>query len=369
MALPRVWTIAIAGGLAAAVSLTGVGSAAADQQPAASGGDVHDSGQDLAGGYWDPQPVTRASTTDDWPDSSTVVAQLEKHGINPILSPGYDDLKYQSHAHLTSNTPFEAVVMHDTGTGIPASRLGQTASLNWILSGVKNSDGQTIRASHFYVDRTGVVYFIYAHRTWHAGAGDSMFGIPANMMNGYSYGIEIESQGGGVQDLTQSQITSATKVAAALLEVGGLGVNRAINHKDYAGRVQGKVDTAYPITWWRGLIAKEMGVTYTAPAAPVINPDPKTISMAMMHFGKDSPYVMRYQKALRKYAKTRGFKINKINPSGATGYYGTETRTLTKSLRKLLEKHKVAWRVYAGEVVRGLPGTKLIRKIGMKPIA
>ena len=86
-------------------------------------------------------------------------------------------------------------MMHDTGTGVPAARLRNTHSLNWILSGVKNSSGQTIRACHFYVARDGSVYFIYARRTWHAGAGDAMFGVPANRMNGYSYGIEIESQG------------------------------------------------------------------------------------------------------------------------------------------------------------------------------
>ena len=71
-----------------------------------------------------------------------------------------------------------------------------------------------------------------------------MFGIPANKMNGYSYGIEIESQGDSVQDLTPEQITAASKVAAAALEASQLPIDRQIDHKLYAGRVQGKVDTA-----------------------------------------------------------------------------------------------------------------------------
>lgn len=366
MAQPRVGTVLFASGLAVTIAFAGLTSASSTDL----NGDVHEDGKAIAGDYWEPQPVPRSGST-NWPAAATVIEQLKAHGIDPILSTGYNSQVYENNAHLTTNTPFTAVMIHDTGTSVPASRLRQTHSLNWILSGVKNSDGETVRASHFYVDRLGIVYFIYAKRTWHAGAGDSMFGIPSNRMNGYSYGIEIESQGSGVQDLTPEQITSATKITAALLEVGGLGVERAINHKDYAGRVQGKVDTAYPIEWWRSMIAAEMGQPYTAPSPPrkpVVSSNPKHVSLAMMKSGKSGTYVKRYQSALRKYAKKRGIKINKFNPNGATGYYGAETKNLTRALRKLFEKRNVTWRRYANEVSRYYPGKKLIRKIGMIPI-
>lgn len=328
-------------------------------------------GKSLAGDYWNAKskPETRASV-DAWPAAATVVERLRAHGIEPILTEGYDDPKYEYNARLAgSGTTPLAVMMHDTGTGVPASRLQNTHSLNWILKGVKNSDGKVVRACHFYVARDGSVYFIYARRTWHAGAGDSMFGIPANKMNGYSYGIEIESQGASVQDLTQPQIDAAAKVAAAALEASQLPIERQIDHKLYAGRVQGKVDTAYDLNMWRSLTAPAIGTTYTA---PYVSPNPKHISMAKMKWAASGTYVKRYQVALRKYAKARGINIKKFNPSGATGFYGSETRRLTKELHVFLGKR--AWRNYVAtrkstKPGLGYPANKLIKKIGMTPIA
>lgn len=328
-------------------------------------------GRDMAGAYWDAPatPTTRDDlVTDPWPAAATVVERLQAHGIEPILTEGYDDPKYEANANLAgAGTTPQAVMMHDTGTGVPAAKLRNTHSLNWILSGVKSSAGKTVRACHFYVARDGSVYFIYARRTWHAGAGDSMFGIPANKMNGYSYGIEIESQGDRVQDLTQEQITAASKVAAAALEASSLTIDRQIDHKLYAGRVQGKVDTAYDLTMWRSLTAPLIGAEYSP---PVISPDPRVISLASLKFGVWSTYVKRYQQALRAYAKSRGIKVSRINPSGATGNYGTETRALTRALHKLLASKNANWRAHLAAVGKpGYPSAKTIRKIGRLPVS
>lgn len=393
MSLRRFPRLAVATGLAVAVagtSLVQVSVVNATSAPSVAAvaatvehfeGDGHDHGQghghfgaggkELAGDAWNAKskPATRASTS-AWPSAATMIAKLQAHGINPILTAGYDDPIYEYNARFSGSTSTpRAVMMHDTGTGVPASRLQNTHSLNWILKGVKNSDGKVVRACHFYVARDGSVYFIYARRTWHAGAGDSMFGIPANQMNGYSYGIEIESQGDRVQDLTPEQITAASKVAAAALEASQLPIDRQIDHKLYAGRVQGKVDTAYDLSMWRSLTATEMGTTYTA---PYVSPNPKHISMAKMKWAATGTYVKRYQNALRKYAKARGIKINRYNPSGSTGYYGAETRSLTKQLHLNLKKSK-SWRAYVTKRQKGKPGigypaAKLIRKIGMTPI-
>lgn len=384
MSLGRFPRLFVAVGLAVAVSVTGLAQASQAQdspsqqsheEESAAGADhaghghFGASGESLAGDYWDvqPAPEARAAAVDPWPTAATMVERLQAHGLNPILTTGYDDPVYERNAHLNgSGTTPRAVMMHDTGTGVPAERLRNTHSLNWILSGVKNSSGQTVRACHFYVARDGSVYFIYARRTWHAGAGDPMFGIPANKMNGYSYGIEIESQGDSVQDLTPEQITAASKVAAAALEASQLPIDRQIDHKLYAGRVQGKVDTAYDLSMWRSLTAPEMGVSYTA---PLVSSNPKHISMAMMKNGATGTYVKRYQKALRTYAANRGIKVSKYNPSGATGFFGKETRSLTKAVHANLKKRSASWRNLLSRVPANYPSRNLIKKIGMIPIS
>jgi len=366
-----------AAGLAVMVSVTGLSTAGAVAPTGA--GHFGEDGEAIAGDYWDapPQLSPRAWTTNPWPAHSSVVAQLRSHGLDPILVPGYDDPKFERNAFLAgSGTSVNAVMMHDTGTSVPASRLNNTHSLNWITYGVKNSRGQTVRASHFYVARDGSVYVVYLGRTWHAGAGDSMFGVPSNKMNGYSYGIEIESQGGGVKDLTAAQIRAASKVAAAALEVSGLGTDRIINHKTYAGRLQGKVDTSYPRSMWQDLIGAEMGVAVApgtpAPPTPPVSPNPRHISMALMNVGESSEYVRRYQKALRKYGKSKKslrINVNKVNPSKVTGYYGSETKKLTREVKKKLARSSTKWEKQWINKPRNTPSKKLIKKIGRIPIA
>ncbi len=368
MAIPRLPAVLAVAGMSVALSVTGLSSASAVAPAGA--GHFGEDGEAIAGYYWDapPEPATRAWTTNPWPESADVIARLRSHGLDPVLVPGYDDPKYEQNAFLAgSGTSVNAVMMHDTGTSVPASRLNNTHSLNWITNGVKNSKGKTVRACHFYVARDGSVYVVYLGRTWHAGAGDSMFGVPANKMNGYSYGIEIESQGGGVKDLTAAQFTAATKVAAAALEAAGLGTDRIINHKTYAGRVQGKVDTAYPKAMWRDMIGAELGQV-TEPGAAV-SPNPAHVSLAALVPGNTSTYVLRYQSALRKYGKKKlRMNVNRFNPSGATSYYGSETKKLTKKVNKRLSRSSAKWQRIVSKRAANAPSKKLIRKIGKTPI-
>lgn len=371
MSLRRFPRLLLTAGLAFSVAVTGL--AASASAAGADGPDDHghfgSDGRALAGDDWNGtnKPATRAASS-NWPSAAAVITRLQAHGVNPILTAGFDDPVYEYNARFAgSDTTPRAVMMHDTGTGVPASKLKNTHSLNWILSGVKNSDGKTVRACHFYVARDGSVYFIYARRTWHAGAGDAMFGIPANKMNGYSYGIEIESQGDSVQDLTAAQISSASKVAAAALEASQLPIDRLIDHKLYAGRVQGKVDTAYDLGMWRSLVAGEMGTTYKA---PYVSKNPKHISMKMMKWAATGTYVKRYQNALRKYGAKLGLKLSRYNPSGSTGYYGSETKALTRAVHAKLKAKSKAWRIFVNKKKdKGFPATNLVRKIGMTPIA
>ncbi|MEI6620729.1 MAG: N-acetylmuramoyl-L-alanine amidase [Actinomycetes bacterium] len=351
---------------------------AESELPAAVAGDVGGPSQDLAGPYWTAQQPTITTRTDPWPSQAAVVSRLRAYGLDPILEPGYDDPVYEANANLTGqNTPMAAFMLHDTGTNVPANQLLQAHSLPWILTGNKSSAGKTVRAGHFYVDRLGLVYVVYLGRTWHAGVGDSMFGVPADRMNGYSMGVEIESHGGGVQDLTPAQILAASKVAAAALDVAGLGTERAINHKDYAGRKQGKVDTAYDIGWWRAQIAavRSGGVPALAPGGlgspptvAVVSADPKAVSLAAAKPGAAGAYVARYQRALRAYARKLGIRVKTYNPSGITGNFGSETRLLTRVTFKALAVRSRAWRVLWNTTPRNVPNPQLLRKIGLHVI-
>ncbi|MEI8081568.1 MAG: N-acetylmuramoyl-L-alanine amidase [Actinomycetes bacterium] len=360
-------------------SLLAVPSAQASPDSLAAGvGDVDTTPQDIAGAYWTAQPLTSTVRTDPWPSQEAVVSRLRSYGIDPILEPGYNDPVYEANANLAGqNTPMAAFMLHDTGTNVPASQLLQAHSLPWILTGNKSSAGKTVRAGHFYIDRLGLVYVVYLGRTWHAGVGDSMFGVPADRMNGYSMGVEIESHGGGVQDLTPAQILSASKVAAAALDVAGLGTERAINHKDYAGRKQGKVDTAYDIGWWRAQISavRAGGLPSPAPGGlggsagiASVSANPADVSVAAVRVGASGVYVLRYQRALRAYARRLGIKVSRYNPSGATGNFGSETRALTRVTLKTLASRSKAWRTSWNTRSRNVPSPQFLRKIGLHAI-
>jgi len=380
-------------------------SATADQIPPARSvpvnGDVGDSPQDLAGGDWlaPPQKGTagRANlAVDPWPSAASEIQRLKFYGLNPILETGYNDPIYEANANYVGSTStVQAVMMHDTGTSVPASRLKVEHSLPWILTGVKSSAGKTVRACHFYVDRLGRPHVVYLGRTWHAGAGDVMFGVAEDRMNSYSMGIEIESEGGGVQDLTGAQIDTASRIAAAALDVANLPTSRAINHKDYAGRKQGKVDSAYNISWWRAKIdairlvslpiptptptaiskpTPNPTATPTAKPSPTVTPitpkpmNPRWVSLSAMRLGKKSIYVARYQKALRAFGKARGVAVARYNPAGATGLYRSQTRALTRAVLIKLKSKSSTWKRYWATHSHNYPATPLIKKLKLIPI-
>lgn len=177
---------------------------------------------------------------------------MREYGLDPVLCDGWDNPGYAANAGLTLARDPKFVILHDTGTEVPTERLRDTHSLDWILSGVKNSSGRTVRACHFYVSRSGKPYLTYAYPTWHAGRGGPYGGIAENAMNGYSYGIEHESSGLG-WDLTDEMVATGVKMVAAALDVAGLSTSAAINHKTWAPNR--KVDTRQPDAWWQSKIA------------------------------------------------------------------------------------------------------------------
>lgn len=363
------------------------------------------SSQDMAGPFYSPEtapkaPMTRS--TDQWPAPAKFITALKKYGISGsklVLEKNYDKQGPENNANLAGYTgKMQAFMFHDTGTSVPASRLQQKHSLNWIMTGNKSSQGNTVRACHFYVDRKGIVHVVYLGRTWHAGGGVSMWNgaVPKNQMNAYSMGVEIESQGGGVWDLTSAQVDSAARVGAAAMEVANLPLSRAINHKTYAGReadpgrdsntnVQGKVDTVQSAAWWRSKVkaiynGSGTSSTPTSTAKPAVAaklPTSKSISMRDMRNAVRSESVRRYQVGIRKYLnkklKVSGKTLRKWNPSGVTGYYGAETRRLTRMAVLRIGKTRTSkarsWMNLYLARKANYPTKALIKRTGYTPVA
>lgn len=191
----------------------------------------------------------------DWPSPRQTRRALRRYGLHPRLAPGWKDRQFQANAgyELSKSYP-KAFVMHDTGTGIDASRLRPRHSLQYMLHEIRNDAGQPVRAAQFYVARDGELWVMTAWRTWHAGRGDAMFGVAQDNLNRWSMGVEVESHGGGRQDLTRKQVDVAVRLAAAVCDLCDLPTDHVINHRTYAGARQGKVDTAYSDSFWRDRI-------------------------------------------------------------------------------------------------------------------
>ncbi len=368
---------------APSVSTSSVGAgvdAAADYQPGPTG----HTPRGIAGPYWDTNPdgidqsIAASPMSDPWPSAASIVDRMRAYGLDIQLMPGYDDPVYERNANLAGSGSRPVVfMMHDTGTGVPASRLRNDHSLNWIMYGVKSSAGNTVRASHFYIDRSGNPYFVYARRTWHAGAGDAMFGVSATRMNAWSYGVEIESQGGPARDLTAKQRDTAAKMAAAVLDVTGIPVANVINHKDYAGRVQGKVDTGWSMSYWQNLVSQAMAagpdvanpdVGTVPPTEPVRDPWGRLIKGEVIRtdvqFGKSNRSVMRTQAKLRQFSKKNGKFHRKLNPSGKTGYFGHETRRMINRTHQILS---LRWKRFSKHSATA-PKKGLFTKIGLTSV-
>jgi hypothetical protein len=102
-------------------------------------------------------------------------------------------------------------------------------------------------ASQLYLGRNGEVVICGAGVAWHAGRG-GWPGIPADSANQVTIGIEAANDGGGSpgkphrSSWSNAQYEAYTTLCAAILWFLGLGSDRVISHRDWAGAAQGKWD-------------------------------------------------------------------------------------------------------------------------------
>ena len=124
--------------------------------------------------------------------------------------------------------------------------------------------------SNLHVGPDGIVTIVAAGVCWHAGKGSYPW-LPNNRANWHMIGIEcayptiIDRNAKGVpiydphERWPDAQILSMRDTCAALALRLGVGADRVIGHKEYAGVAQGKIDPGnMDMTWFRGEVAKAM---------------------------------------------------------------------------------------------------------------
>lgn len=176
--------------------------------------------------------------------------------------------------------------------------------------------------SQFTVEQSGRVTLVAAGVAWHAGQGSYPW-LPANMGNWYLIGIECEGPvTPGITPATQGrerwpdvQIIALRNLCAALLLAGGLGVDRLLGHKDYAGAAQGKWDpwNLDVRGWLAGEAEKDMrGFVFPGEDGPRPIPSPTptpalppapspAYANVLLYRGMSGPGVAKLQTVLRRW--------------------------------------------------------------------
>lgn len=120
--------------------------------------------------------------------------------------------------------------------------------------------------SNLHIAPDGTVTVVAGGVCWHAGRG-SYVGIPRDMANWHLIGIECAwPMDTTITPATQNrerwpdeQIIAMRDTVAAILTRLGVGANRVIAHKEWAGAAQGKWDPGnLSPQWFRGEVAKAM---------------------------------------------------------------------------------------------------------------
>lgn len=169
------------------------------------------------------------------------------------------------------------VMIHHTGNA------NETAES--IRRGRPDLDGPL---AHLHIAPDGTVTVVAAGVCWHAGAGNYP-GIPTDAANYYLIGIECAwPRDTSITAATQSrerwpdpQIIAMRDTVAAILLRLGVGSDRVIGHKEWAGQRQGKWDPGnLSMPWFRGEVAKAMRGDFKT-VRPITAPAPAPAPAAL----------------------------------------------------------------------------------------
>lgn len=91
---------------------------------------------------------------------------------------------------------------------------------------------------------------------------------------------------------------------------------------------------------------------------------PGVVAMVNLKPGLRNADVKEYQEKLRRFMIRAGRNPDRLNPSGPTGYYGNETRALTKAVHNILVNRKLI----VASVVPTIPTKELVKRVGLVPV-
>ncbi|MFC7447355.1 N-acetylmuramoyl-L-alanine amidase [Rhodococcus daqingensis] len=165
-------------------------------------------------------------------------------------------------------------------------------------TGNKNETAESIKRgrpdlagplANLHIAPDGTVTIVAVGVCWHAGKGSYPW-LPTNNANPHMIGIECawptitgtDARGEPTYDAHElwpdAQIISMRDTCAALALKLGVGADKVIGHKEYAGAAQGKWDPGnIDMNWFRGEVAKDMRGEFEA-APPVVVPPPAPVA-------------------------------------------------------------------------------------------
>lgn len=188
------------------------------------------------------------------PKPDQVKAALEASGVKLVVENGWDQ-EWDLPSRQADWHPI-GVMLHHTGNGTGSSLefLRDIYVSDRPLLGYDGLTGGR-RGAALLIDRDGTVHLLRATRGPQAGDGGPMNlagdQIPEDNANGYTYGIEIESQGSSADikndtapgdGFTTAQVEATARSSAALLTLVGKGPDHLTDHKAWAAAKQGKPD-------------------------------------------------------------------------------------------------------------------------------
>lgn len=226
-----------------------------------------------------------------------------------------------------------AIIAHHTASGATS---GNFASQGVVVNGRPDLPGPLCQV---LLGRDGTVRLVAAGYANHAGYGGPRAGIPENMGNTYSIGIEAENNGVG-EPWSKEQLNAYYRLCAALLVwMGTKDASKVIGHKEWTSR---KIDPAgINMDYFREQVAKAIAQ----------GPSVVTVHLSRLQPGKRNIDVLRVKRRLDK----RGFFRGELN-----NYFGKGLRSSYARWQRHLG--------YSGDDANGIPGRTSLEKLGFRVV-
>ena len=223
----------------------------------------------VLGGAQDPArtPSKEKNTVGSWTGDPTWLADILKAQEPKLKVRELADWQQYGHGDMRK---IWGVMVHHTGNA--------RESAESIRRGRPDLPGPL---SQLHIGQDGTVSVVAGGVCWHAGMG-SYVGIPTDLANHHTIGIECAwPRDTTISPATQTrepwpdaQIIAMRDTVAAILSKLGVGANRVIAHKEWAGRAQGKWDPGnLDMNWFRSEVSKAQRGEFRA-TGPVPPPSP-----------------------------------------------------------------------------------------------